>query len=206
LLLKNYTACTEGGELTQNGNFEQGQVVWTEESQAPPIIRSAGLPASAHSGVWVAWLGGYHQAREKLYQQFVAPSDATSATLNYYVWMETEETAPAPIDRLLVRVYDGAGNVLWEDSVDNTATERVWLPRTISLTGLGLYASQTLRLSIEATTDSAETTSFLVDDVSLTVHCGALANSPGFTVTPTVLIDGARVSEPVPTKPALFQR
>jgi hypothetical protein len=203
-MLKNYAVCSEGGELIQNGNFEQGHSAWTE--QGTTIIRTD-LPTPAHSGIWAAWFGGYNGADDKLYQEFIVPNDTTSASLIYYVWMGTDEIPrPTAYDHLYVRLYDSAGGLIRElDHIDNQATEHVWLQRSIPLDGLGAWTGQRLRLSFEAKTDSSEITNFVVDDVSLSMHCGAGVISPGIGATPIPSLQGTSEPMPEPTKPPSFQ-
>jgi hypothetical protein len=65
--------CSQDASLIQNGDFEQGQAIWTEQTSRPPIIRNV-LPVSPTSGVWAAWLAGFDNANEKLQQVFLCQS------------------------------------------------------------------------------------------------------------------------------------
>ncbi len=198
-VLRNHFVCPEGRELMQNGGFEQGPVVWIEESPAP-IIRDW-TPIAPHSGDWASWLGGYNNADDTLYQEFTVPPGMTAATMHFYVAMETAEPpSSADYDHFYARLRDSDGGLIaeWYD-LHNSAQEYVWFDVTVEASGFEVLVGQTLRLSFESTSNSSNITSFVLDDVSLVVHCG----SGSATFSKEVIITTQPVEPkigPLPTK------
>jgi len=201
LVLRNHFICPEGSELIQNGDFEQGTSLWVEQAPAP-IIRST-LPITPYSGEWAAWLGGYNSADDTLYQAFTVPPGMTSATVHFYVVMETAETLPVYFDHFYARLRDSDGRLLAElYALHNTAQEYVWFYVTAEVSGFEALVGQTVRLSFETSTDSIDVTNFVLDDVSLVMHCSVAEAAPSGSVIITVQ-PVERVAPklgPVPTK------
>lgn len=77
-------------QLLGNPGFETGT--------ASPWVASTGIidnstSEAAHSGAWKAWLDGYGSSHtDTLYQQVTIPSTATSATLTFWLHIDTAET------------------------------------------------------------------------------------------------------------------
>jgi hypothetical protein len=192
-MFKNYAVCSQGASLIQNGDFEQGSVVWTEQTSTPPIIRST-LPVTPTSGVWAAWLGGFDNANETLRQDFLVPINTGTAQIRYWVWIAGAEPGGTPYDHVYVRLRDANGaQTHFIDDIDNTWNRGVWIDRWLGLYGLDQYVGQTLRLSFEAVTDNNRPTHFVVDDVRLTMQCGSgtgplravlLQSTPGLRADP----------------------
>jgi hypothetical protein len=172
-ILKNYALCTEGTSLIQNGGFEDGPSRWIEGSS---IIRSTSdpyPPPSVYEGEWAAWLGGYNNANDRLYQYFTVPVNLDFLALSYYVWVGTDETS-GQWDYLYVTLRDENNAILSSDQLDNsTLPEHTWVRREQTIYGLGSLAGQQLHLMFQAITDGSNITSFVVDNVSLVEHCGA---------------------------------
>ncbi|HSJ52360.1 MAG TPA: hypothetical protein VLC52_01325, partial [Anaerolineae bacterium] len=75
-----------GGEIV-NGDFEQGAVAWQQSSTNgwPLIVHAADPGLPAHSGIWLAWLGGDDLERSVLQQQVTVPGGTPS--LVYWDWI-----------------------------------------------------------------------------------------------------------------------
>lgn len=173
LIIKQEPPCISGSALVFNGNFEQGPAYWTQ--QGTTIIYNN--PPHTHGGSWGAWLAGYSNANDTLYQTFYVPNGAISASLVYYVWIGTDETSAPAYDYLRVRLRNEAGSLLSTiDTLNDNSTKNTWLRRSYTV-NLGSYVGQTLRISFEATTNGTLTTNFYVDDVSLTLNCGAASGN-----------------------------
>lgn len=177
-ILKSYALCTEGTSLIQNGGFEDGPSRWIEEGSS--IIRSTSdpyPPPSVYEGEWAAWLGGYNNANDKLYQYFTVPVNLDSLTLSYYVWVGTEETS-GQWDYLYVTLRDENNAIHSSDQLDNsTLPEHTWVRREQTIYGLSSLAGQQLHLMFQTTTDGSNITNFVVDNVSLVEHCGAATSA-----------------------------
>src|SRR5437868_2548687 len=100
-----------GSQLLLNPGFELGNNGnWTTTSGV--IDNSPGRPA--RSGSWKAWLDGYGATHtDYAYQQVTIPSSATSATLTFWLRIDTSETTTTTAyDKLSVQILDSAGNLL----------------------------------------------------------------------------------------------
>ena len=182
------SSCTNGQQLLTNRGFENGREPWVEELQGYPVITNYLLPNPAHNGTWVAWFGGRNNATESIYQQFPVLPGMTAANFSYFYWMRTDGTFSGAYDKLYVRLRDNNGNFIREiDYLDNNSYRYSWVSHTLLITNLAAYQGQILRLSFEGVTDPSYITSFLIDDVSLTVICsGAQAPQlPEEEATPT---------------------
>ncbi len=137
-------------------------------------------------GDYYAWLAGYDEAHDVMYQTVAIPTPATAASLSYSWAMETEETEH-PYDFLEVTVRDSAGKVLQTlQQIDDSAQTDTWQDSSYDLRA---YAGKTIQICFEATSDDGNVTSFYVDDVHLNVCTGAVetpTSLPRPTLTPTI--------------------
>ena len=69
---------------------------------------------SAHTGSGFAWLDGYGSTHtDTLSQSVTIPSGKSSATLQYYLHIDTKETTTSSqYDKLTVQVLNSSGTVL----------------------------------------------------------------------------------------------
>src|SRR5215469_16879626 len=97
--------------LIVNGGFETGTATpWT--LTAGVLNNSTAEPA--HTGAWDAWLDGYGTTHTDTATQTVAiPAGRTSATLTFWLHIDTAETTTTTaFDTLRVQVLNSAGTVL----------------------------------------------------------------------------------------------
>jgi hypothetical protein len=125
---------------------------------------------SAHGGVGFAWLDGYGSTHTDTLSQSVAiPSGKSSATLQYYLHIDTAETTKTTAyDTLSVQVLNSSGTVLATLSTYsnlNAATGYV-----VHTANLAAYIGQTIQIRFTGKEDSSLQTSFVLDDVTLTVQ------------------------------------
>ncbi|MDQ2808383.1 MAG: choice-of-anchor J domain-containing protein [Chloroflexota bacterium] len=153
-------ACTQ---QVSNGGFETGSAApWVQSSSGGYNLIDSSKP---HSGTYGAYLGGYNNGTDTLYQQVSIPSTATAATLTYWWQQTTQETGSTVYDKLTVQVLNTAGTVLGTlQTVSNASPAGTWTQSSYSLLA---YKGQTVRVQFKATTDASLTTSFYVDDVGL---------------------------------------
>lgn len=146
-----------------NGGFESGSASWTESSSGGYELIDTTRP---HTGAYSAYLGGYNNGTDSVYQTVSIPAGATSANLSYWSYMTSSEGTGTPYDYLYVEVRSTSGALLGTlKTQNNTGTRGAWL-QTTNLSLLP-WKGQTVRVQFRATTDSSLVTSFFVDDVVL---------------------------------------
>ena len=165
-----FTVSNTGGtssELILNGGFESGATSWTQTSG---VIGANGPSQPAHAGTYDAWLDGYGSSHtDYVYQQVAIPSTATSATLTFYLHIDTAETTTSTAyDKLTVLVQNTSGTTLATlGTFSNLNAASGYTLRTFDLSA---YKGQTIRLMFNGVEDTSAQTSFVLDDVSVKVQ------------------------------------
>ncbi|MEV6553589.1 M1 family aminopeptidase [Streptomyces sp. NPDC051597] len=174
-------ACTPA-QVVANGGFESGTAPWSQ-SQTGLITNRAGQ--SAHGGGYFAWLngvGGTHT--DTLSQSVTIPSGCSTATLTFWLHIDTAETTSSTqYDKLTAKI---GGTTLATYSNLNKNTGYVQKSFDVSS-----FAGQTVNVAFTGTEDSSLQTSFVVDDVALTTSGGTIPPgdstrtpaSPAYTVS-----------------------
>jgi len=153
-------------QLLGNPGFESGAVTWTASSGV--IDNSTGEPA--HSGSWKAWMDGYGAAHtDTLMQQVAIPSGKTSATLTFWLHIDTAETTTTTAyDTLKVQIRNSSGTVLATlATYSNLNANSGYAQKSFSLNS---YIGQTIQVYLVGTEDASLQTSFVVDDFALNVN------------------------------------
>ncbi|MGJ5749405.1 hypothetical protein FB563_6989 [Streptomyces puniciscabiei] len=156
--------CT-AAQLLGNNGFESGNTTWSASSGV--ITNSTG--ESARSGSYYAWLDGYGTATtDTLSQSVTIPSGCSSATLSFYLHVDTAETSTSTAyDTLKVQVLNSSGTVLGTlATYSNLNAASGYTQRSFDLSG---YAGQTVTLKFTGTEGSQYQTSFVLDDTALNV-------------------------------------
>src|SRR6185312_5705400 len=164
------TVSSGGGssQLLGNTGFENGTATAPWTLSAGVINNSASEPP--HAGSWDAWLDGYGRSHTDTVSQTVTiPAGKTSATLQYYLHIDTAETTTTTAyDTLRVQVTNTSGTVL--------ATLATWSNLNhangyvVHTASLAPYIGQTVVIKFTGTEDVSLQTSFVLDDVTLTVQ------------------------------------
>ncbi len=95
------------------------------------------------------------------------PASATSATLSFWMHIDTAESGSTVYDTLLVRALNTSGNVLQTlGTWSNVNANSGYVQKSFDLTGL---KGQTVRIHFKGVEDASYQTSFVIDDVTLTV-------------------------------------
>jgi serine protease len=146
-------------QLLGNPGFETGTAApWTASTGV--IDNSTGEPA--HSGSWKAWMDGYGSAHtDTLSQTVTIPAGCTTATLGYYLHIDTQESGTTAYDKLTVSV-NGTTKTTWS----NVNAASGYTLHTLSLAS---YAGSSVTIKFTGTEDSSLATSFVLDDTSLNV-------------------------------------
>ena len=153
-------------QLLGNPGFESGAVTWTASSGV--IDNSTGEPA--HSGSWKAWMDGYGSAHtDTLMQQVAIASGKTSATLTFWLHIDTAETTTTTAyDTLKVQIRNSSGTVLATlATYSNLNANSGYAQKSFSLSS---YIGQTIQVYLVGTEDASLQTSFVVDDFALNVN------------------------------------
>ncbi len=168
-------AITQSGSVGASANillnpdFESGPVSWTESTAIEYPVVTAYVNPVTNNG-WYAWLCGYYNCVDTLYQDVTIPADATSAYLQFEYQIATDETSTfTAYDKMQVRVYS--------PPTASTYTHHWTLSNLNATTGWALspqydvsaFKGQAVRVQFSATTDASLTTSFYLDNVNLTV-------------------------------------
>ena len=167
------TTCTPA-QLLGDPGFENGATLapWTQTSttgQQPINNDTADQPA--HSGKWDAWLNGDGAADTDTVSQTVAlPAGCATATLSYYLHVDTKERSGGPAeDTLTAQVADGSGNP--PATVASYSSLNAGSGYTQHVVDLSGYAGKTVTVRFTGTETDANggTTDFVIDDTALNV-------------------------------------
>ncbi|MFI7063939.1 M4 family metallopeptidase [Kribbella sp. NPDC050124] len=162
-------ACTGGTEppptgsnLLLNPGFESGAVNWTGTSG--PITNNTGRPA--RTGSWKLWLGGNgFTSTENISQSVAIPASATSATLSFWIRIDTAETTTSTVyDTARIQIVDGSTTTTLA-TYSNLNKNTTYTQKTFNVTA---YKGKTVSVKFLMNEDSSLQTSFVVDDTSLT--------------------------------------
>jgi hypothetical protein len=185
-----------GGTTTQllgNPGFENGSTnpaPWT--ATAGVINNSASEPP--HGGSWDAWLDGYGTTHtDTLMQQVTIPSTATSASLSFWLHIDTAETTTTTaFDTLAVQVRNSSGTVLSTlKTFSNLNKNTGFAQQSFDLTS---FKGQTVQINFVGTEDSSLQTSFVLDDFALNVTTPSTTDTTPPTTSVTAPANGATVS------------
>ena len=153
-------------QLLGNPGFETGSAApWVATSGV--INNSSAEPP--HSGSWDAWLDGYGTTHTDTLAQTVTIPAATSATLSFWLHIDTAETTTTiAYDTLNLQILNSGGGVLatlntWSNLDANTG----YAQQSFDLSP---YLGQTITIKFTGTEDASYQTSFVIDDTSLTTQ------------------------------------
>lgn len=154
-----------GSQLLLNPGFESGAVNWTASSG---VIDSSTGEAS-HSGSWKAWMDGYGSRHTDTLSQTVAiPSTASTATLSFWLHIDSAETTTTTkYDKLQVQIRNSSGTVLTTLATYSNLNKATGYAQVNF--NLAAYKGQTIQVYLTATEDTSLQTSFVVDDFLLNV-------------------------------------
>ncbi len=125
---------------------------------------------TAHSGVGFIWLDGFGTAHTETASQSVTiPAGKTSATLSFYLHIDSAETTTTTAyDKLTVQVLNSSGTVLSTlATYSNLNKATGYVLKTLSLNA---YIGQNVTIKFTGIEDASLQTSFVLDDVTLTVQ------------------------------------
>jgi PKD repeat protein len=165
------TVSSGGGssQLLGNTGFESGVASPWAMSSGVLCSNSACSGEVAHSGTGFTWLDGYGSAHTDTVSQSVTiPSGKTSATLSYYLHIDTAESGSTAYDKLTVQVLNSSGTVL--ATLATFSNVNAASGYAVHTANLAPYIGQTVTIKFTGKEDSSLQTSFVLDDVTLNVQ------------------------------------
>jgi hypothetical protein len=155
-------------QLIGNPGFENGTNTAPWTLTAGVINNSSAEPP--HSGAWDAWLDGYGTTHtDTATQQVSIPSTASTATLTFWLHIDTAETTTTTaFDTLQVQVLNTSNTVLATlGTFSNLNHATGYQQRSFSMNS---FIGQTVKIRFLGQEDSSLQTSFVIDDVNLNVQ------------------------------------
>jgi hypothetical protein len=114
----------------------------------------------------MAWLDGYGSAHtDSILQSVTIPATATSASLSFWLHIDTKDTSTIVHDTLNVQVRNSSGTVLATLATYSNLNAAAGYQQ-VSF-DLSSYKGQTVQIYLVGVEDSSLTTSFVVDDFVL---------------------------------------
>ncbi|MEU6066918.1 M1 family aminopeptidase [Streptomyces sp. NPDC047082] len=155
-------ACTPAQVVT-NGGFESGTSPWTQSSSGVITSRSG---QTAHGGTSFAWLNGVGSTHtDTLSQSVTIPSGCSTATLTFWLHIDTTETTSSiAYDKLTAKI-GSATLATYSNLNKNTG----YVQKSFDVSA---FAGQTVSLTFTGTEDSSLQTSFVLDDIALDTSGG----------------------------------
>ncbi|GAA2741885.1 M1 family aminopeptidase [Kitasatospora cinereorecta] len=175
--------CTPA-QVIANGGFESGSSPWTSSSG---VITSGG-GQSAHGGSSFAWLNGYGSSHtDTLSQTVTLPAGCTSASLSFWLHIDTAETTTTTAyDKLTAKI--GSTTLATYSNLNAAAG---YVQKTFDVSA---FAGQSVTVSFSGVEDSGLQTSFVLDDLALDVSGGGTTPPPTTDPTRTPAAPGYTVS------------
>ncbi|RCH69998.1 M1 family peptidase [Streptomyces sp. SDr-06] len=174
-------ACTPT-QVIANGGFENGTSPWSQSSTSV-ITNRAG--ESAHGGTHFAWLNGVGSTHtDTLSQSVTIPSGCSTATLTFWLHIDTDETTTTTAyDKLTAKI--GSTTLATYSNLDKNTG---YVQKSFDVSG---FAGQTVTVAFTGKEDSSLQTSFVVDDIALATSDGSTppADSTRTPSAPTYTVD-----------------
>ena len=147
------------GQKLGNPGFETGTATpWS--ASAGVIDNTTSQPA--HSGTWKAWLDGYGSTHTDTLSQSVAIPAGCSATLSFYLHIDSAETTTTTqYDKLTVKA--GSTTLATYSNLNKASGY------SLKSFNVSSFAGQTVSISFTGTEDSSLQTSFVIDDTGLSL-------------------------------------
>jgi PKD repeat protein len=159
------SSCT-AAQLLGNPGLETGTASpWSATSG----VLSNSTSEPPHPGSWDAWLDGYGTTHtDTLSQQVTIPMSCMTATLSFWLHVDTAETTTTTAyDTLTVQILNSSGTVLSTlHTYSNLDHISGYLQHSFELTP---YIGQTIQLKLTGAEDFEKQTSFVVDDTAINV-------------------------------------
>jgi PKD repeat protein len=156
-------------QVLGNTGFESASASpWTMTSGVY-CTNSSCTGETSHSGNGFAWLDGYGTTHTDTVSQTVTiPSGKSTATLQYYLHVDTAETSTTTAyDTLKVQLYRGSTLLKTLATYSNLNAASGY---TVHSNDVSAYIGQSVTVKFTGTEDASNQTSFVLDDVTLTAQ------------------------------------
>ncbi|MGW3160522.1 M1 family aminopeptidase [Streptomyces sp. NPDC001089] len=155
-------ACT-AAQVVANGGFESGTSPWTQSSTSVITSRTG---QTAHGGTSFAWLDGVGSTHtDTLSQSVTIPAGCSSATLTFWLHIDTTETTTSTAYDKLTAKIGSTTLATYSNLNKNTG----YAQKSFDVSA---FAGQTVTVAFTGTEDSSLRTSFVLDDVALDTSGG----------------------------------
>ncbi len=154
-------------QLLGNPGFETGKPApWATSAN---VVQRGVAGTPAHSGKWLAWLGGYvSKHTDTLSQTVTIPSGCTSAQLSFWLDVISNDPAGHAYDTSTVQVIATGSSPVTLATYSNLNVSPGYIHHAFPLSGYG-GKTITVKLTGVQTLGGTHITSFLVDDIAVTV-------------------------------------
>ncbi|MBS0212188.1 MAG: PKD domain-containing protein, partial [Proteobacteria bacterium] len=159
-----------GTQLLGNTGFETaGGASWSGTASIF-CTNSTCSGETAYAGTGFAWLDGYGTTHtDTLSQTVTIPSGKTTANVQYYLHIDTAETTTtSAYDKLTVALYSGSTKVATLANFSNLNANTGYTLQSNTV-NISKYAGKKLTLKFTGTEDASLQTSFVLDNVTMTV-------------------------------------
>jgi serine protease len=160
--------CT-AAQLLGNPGFETGRISpWTATAG---VLASTADGVPAHSGSWLAWLDGYGGAHtDTLAQTVTIPSTCKTATLSFWLYIDTTDPTNAAYDTFKTQILNSSGTVLATlSTLSNLNSTGGYSQYSYSLASF-IGQKITIKFTGKETLGNGYNTNFFEDDNALNVH------------------------------------
>jgi Zn-dependent metalloprotease len=148
------------GQKLLNPGFESGATSWSGTTGTIGQWASSGQ--AAHGGTYSSWLDGYGSTHTEAIQQSVTIPAGCTATLTFYVHIDSAETTTTvQYDKLTI----SAGTTTL-GTLSNLNKASGYQLKSFSLNA---FAGQTVTIKFSGSEDSSLQTSFVIDDTAVTL-------------------------------------
>lgn len=172
-------------QLLGNPGFENGLANPSPWSVTAGVIDNSGFQAP-HTGSWKAWLDGYGSTHtDTLLQTASISSAATSATLSFWLHIDTAETSNSATDTLKVQIRNSSGVPLTTLATYSNRDAAAGY-RLVSF-DVSAYKGQTIQIYLIGVENSKLKTSFVVDDFALSVSTSGSSGDFAISASPSAL-------------------
>jgi kumamolisin len=127
--------------------------------------------SNPHTGAYSAWLCGYNNCTDSIYQTVTLPSTTTKVVLSYWLYIYTSETSKTTCyDYFHAQLLTSSGSTISNVQTRCNLDASGWTQYTFDVTStLSSYKGQQIRVAFVGTNDYTLPTDFYVDDVAFTV-------------------------------------